>query len=154
MPCTRLLSFSCGYYAVSSVSVSAATHQRTRMIYIYIYYQVCILIRTYADLTFFFFLRHVYDLFKLSCVLCSVFICFPPEAKSGSQKVQASMVRSWLHELEPMNHLENLGPPRSLCLFPTNLKPENIRCTVPDIERTWNFVFRFEVNGACRWQQL
>ena len=46
----------------------------------------------------------------------------------GFQKMQASMVRRWLHELEPVNHLENLGPPRSLCLFPTNPKPENIRC--------------------------
>ena len=43
-----ILSFSCGYYAVSSVSVSAAT----RLAYdIY----MCVLIRTYADLTFFFF---------------------------------------------------------------------------------------------------
>ena len=50
------------------------------------------------------------------------------KVKSGSQKMQASMVRRWLHELEPVNHLENLGPPRSLCLFPTNSKPENIRC--------------------------
>ena len=30
--------------------------------------------------------------------------------------------------MEPMNHVENLGSPRSLCLFPTNPKPENIRC--------------------------
>ena len=37
-----------------------------------------ILIRTYADLTFFFCLE-VYDLFQLLCVLSSVFICFPPE---------------------------------------------------------------------------
>ena len=37
------------------------------------------------------------------------------------------MVRTWLHEFEPMNHLENLGPPRSLRLFPTNPNPENIR---------------------------
>ena len=49
------------------------------------------------------------------------------KVKSGSQKMQASMVRRWLHELEPVNHLENLGPPRSLCVFPTNPKPENIR---------------------------
>ena len=48
--------------------------------------------------------------------------------KSGSQKFQASMVRRWLHELKLMNHLENLGSPRSLCLFPTKPKPENIRC--------------------------
>ena len=50
--------------------------------------------------------------------------------KWGSHKVQASTVRRWLHELEPMNHLENLGSPRSLCLFPTNPKPENIRCKI------------------------
>ena len=50
--------------------------------------------------------------------------------KSGSQKMQASMVRRWLHELEPMNHLENLGSPRSLCLFPAKPKPENIRCKI------------------------
>ena len=42
--------------------------------------------------------------------------------------MQASMIRRWLHELEPMNHSENLGPPQSMWLFPTNPKPENIRC--------------------------
>ena len=35
------------------------------------------------------------------------------KVKSGSQKMQASMVRRWLHELEPVNHFENLGPPRA-----------------------------------------
>ena len=30
--------------------------------------------------------------------------------------------------MEPMNHVENLGSPRSLCLFPTDPKPENRRC--------------------------
>ena len=48
--------------------------------------------------------------------------------KSGSQKMQGSMVRRWLHELEPVNHLENQGPPRLLCLLPTNPKPESIHC--------------------------
>ena len=38
---------------------------------------MCILIRTYADLTFK-FLSEVFDLFQLLCVLSSVFICFPP----------------------------------------------------------------------------
>ena len=57
-------------------------------------------------------------------------ICYDAyTVKSGSQKMQASMGRRWLHELEPMNHLENLGPPRSLCLFPANPKPENIHRT-------------------------
>ena len=42
-----ILSFSCGYFAVSSVSVSAATRLA--------YDKICILIRTYADLTFLFF---------------------------------------------------------------------------------------------------
>ena len=43
--------FSCGYYAVSSVSVSAAT--RLAYSYFEVWY-LCILIRTYADLTFLF----------------------------------------------------------------------------------------------------
>ena len=43
----------------------------------------CILIRTYADLTFL-FLSEVYDLFQ-SCVISSVFICFPPEVISRSR---------------------------------------------------------------------
>ena len=65
-----ILSFSCGYYAVSSVSVSAATRLA--------YDMICILIRTYADLPFL-FLSEVYDLFQLLCVLSCGFICFPPE---------------------------------------------------------------------------
>ena len=50
--------------------------------------------------------------------------------KSGSQKMQASMVRRWLNELESVNRLENQGSPRSLCPFPTNPKSENIRCRI------------------------
>ena len=48
-------SFSCGYRAVSSVSVSVATR---------LAYDICLLIRTYADLTFFFSweVRVIYDL--------------------------------------------------------------------------------------------
>ena len=65
-----ILFFSCGYYAVSSVSVSAATRLA--------YDMICILIRTYADLPFL-FLSEVYDLFQLLCVLSCGFICFPPE---------------------------------------------------------------------------
>ena len=42
--------------------------------------------------------------------------------------MQASIVRRWLHELEAVNDLENLEPPRSLCQLPTNSKPESIRC--------------------------
>ena len=41
--------------------------------------------------------------------------------------MQASIVRRWLHELEAVNDLENLEPPRSLCQLPTNSKPESIR---------------------------
>ena len=49
-----ILSFSCGYYAVSSVSVSAATRLAYDNIHRYIYnIFVCILIRTHADLTFY-----------------------------------------------------------------------------------------------------
>ena len=40
------------------------------------YIYVCILIRTYADLTF--LLSEVYDLFQLLCIVFC-FICFPPE---------------------------------------------------------------------------
>ena len=62
-----ILSFSgCYYYAVSSVSVSAAT----RLAYD-TYFEVFILIRTYADLTFL-FLSEVYDLFQLLCLFSSV----------------------------------------------------------------------------------
>ena len=66
--------FSCGYHAVSSVSVSAAT----RLAYDHM---LCILIRTYADLTFLFW-SEVYDLFQLLCVLSSAFyFVFPPEVR-------------------------------------------------------------------------
>ena len=76
--------FSCGYYAVSSGSVSAAT----RLAYSY---DICILIRTCADLTFL-FLSEVYDLFNLLCVLSSVFICFPPEVTFRSRGIGACLV--------------------------------------------------------------
>ena len=58
-----ILSFSCGYYAISSVSVSAATRLAYDMRYI--------LIPTYADLNSL-FLSEVYDLFQLLCILTSV----------------------------------------------------------------------------------
>ena len=64
-----ILSFSCGYYAVSSVSVAAAI----RFAYdIYVSWYVRTLIWP-------FFWSEVYDLFQLLCVLSYVFICFPPE---------------------------------------------------------------------------
>ena len=78
-----ILSFSCGYYAVSSVSVSAATRLA--------YDNICILIRTYADLTFF-FLSEFYDLFQLFCVLSCVFICFPPKVIFRSRVIGACPV--------------------------------------------------------------
>ena len=65
-----ILSFSCGYYAVSSVSVSAAT--RLAYIILRTSYEIFILIRTHADLTFF-ILSEVYDLFQFLCVLS--FLC-------------------------------------------------------------------------------
>ena len=52
---------------------------------------ICILIRTYADLTFL-FLTEVYDLFQLLCVLPSVFICFPPEVIFRSRVIGACPV--------------------------------------------------------------
>ena len=55
--------FSCGYYAVSSVSVSAATGLA--------YNTICILIRAYADLTFL-FLSEVCD----SSQLCVYYLLF------------------------------------------------------------------------------
>ena len=78
--------FSCGYsYAVSSVSVSAAT----RLAYdIYNISYICILIRRYADLTFV-FSSEVYDLFQLLCALFSVFIRFPPEVIFRSRVIGA-----------------------------------------------------------------
>ena len=83
-----ILSFSCGYsYAVSSVSVSAAT----RLAYdIYSMY-LCILIRRYADLTFS-FLSEVYDFFQLLFELSSVFICFPPKIIFRSRVIGACPV--------------------------------------------------------------
>ena len=61
-----ILSFSCRYNAVSSVSVSAATR---------LAYDTCLdMYYAYADLTFFFVLR--YDLVQLLCVLASVFYLF------------------------------------------------------------------------------
>ena len=55
------------------------------------YTEVCILIRTYADLTFSFLsaVRIIYDLFQLSCVISSVFICFPPEVIFRSRVIGA-----------------------------------------------------------------
>ena len=64
-----ILSFSCGYYAVASVSVSAAT-RLAHDAYLDLHF-------TYADLTFL-FLSEVYDLFQLFCVLSSAITCFPP----------------------------------------------------------------------------
>ena len=72
------------YYAVSSVSVSAATrlaHDR--------YLDICVY--TYADLTFL-FLSEVYDWFQLLCVLSCVFICFPPEVIFRSRAIGACPV--------------------------------------------------------------
>ena len=68
-----ILPFFLWYYAISSVSLSAATRLAHDICTPYI---LCILIRTYADITFL-FLSEVYDLFQLLCVLSSVFVCFP-----------------------------------------------------------------------------
>ena len=62
-----ILSFPCGYYAVSSVSVSAAT----RLAY-NVYRDKCV--RTLISP--FLLLPEVYDLFQLSCVSSSVFVSF------------------------------------------------------------------------------
>ena len=56
---------------------------------------VCILVCTYADLTFL-FLSEVYDLFQLMCVLSSVFnfevFVFPPEVIFRSRVIGACPV--------------------------------------------------------------
>ena len=56
---------------------------------------ICILIRTYSDLTFS-FCHEVFDLLQLLCVLYSVFIyygiCFPPEVIFRSRVVGACPV--------------------------------------------------------------
>ena len=51
---------------------------------------ICILIRTYADLTFL-FLPEVYHLFQLCVYISSVFasICFPPEVTFRSRVIGA-----------------------------------------------------------------
>ena len=59
------MAFVSSFYTVSSVSVSVAT----RLAY------ATYLIRTYADLNFY-FLSEVYDLFHLLCVISSVFVYF------------------------------------------------------------------------------
>ena len=100
----------------SSISVSAAT----RLEYEYI----CILIRTYADLTFV-FLSEVYDLFQLLCVLSSVFICFPPEVIFHSSSYWSLSCDHGLHcsdEFMREQHIETktkktaLNRPASLSL--------------------------------------
>ena len=80
-----ILSFSCGYDAVSSVSVSAATRLAYDILSIFI------LTRTCAYLAFL-FLSEVYDSFQVLCVLCCVFICFPPEVIFRSRVIGASHV--------------------------------------------------------------
>ena len=67
-----ILSFSCGYYAVSSVSVSAGT----RLAYVRVWYVWCILIRTYADLTFFFCLRYQVPGIRFVSVIVCIIFCF------------------------------------------------------------------------------
>ena len=52
---------------------------------------ICILIRTYVDLTFL-FLSEVYYLVQLLCVRPSAFICFPPEVIFRSRVVGACPV--------------------------------------------------------------
>ena len=46
---------------------------------------ICILIRTYADFTFF-LLSEIYDLFQLLCQLL-FFNCFPPERYFSAQEL-------------------------------------------------------------------
>ena len=72
-----ILSFPFGYYAVSSVSVSAST----RLAYdIY----ACSLIRTYADLTFYFCMR--YTICFSYCVVHLLFLfVFLPRQFSGPE---------------------------------------------------------------------
>ena len=77
-----ILSFSCGYHAVSSVSVSAATRLAYDM-YLDTYVRC-------SHLSIFLF--EVYDLFQLSCVSSSVFICFPPEVIFHSRVIGACPV--------------------------------------------------------------
>ena len=93
-----ILSFSCGYYAVSSLSVSAATRLAYYTWYIpgmYVSWYV-----TYADLTFS-FLSEVYALLQLLCVPVSSFvlICFPPEVifRSSQQSYWSLSCDNGLH---------------------------------------------------------
>ena len=76
-----ILSFSCGCYAVSSVSVSAATRLAYDVYdYLDAYVRGCHLFICLSD-----------DLFQLS-VVSSVFICFPPEAIIRSRAIGACPV--------------------------------------------------------------
>ena len=63
---------------------------RFRFLLRLVWHMICILIRTYADVTFL-FLSEVHDLFQL-CVLSSVFICFPPEVIFRSRVIGACPV--------------------------------------------------------------
>ena len=60
------------------------------------YIYVCILIRTYADLTF--LLSEVYDLFQLLCIVFC-FICFPPEWGTSNFPLQSYWSLSCDHGL-------------------------------------------------------
>ena len=79
-----ILSFSCGYYAVSPISVSAPTRLA--------YDILCILIRTYADLTFLFLSEVPGIRFVSVIMLLSSFFCFPPEVIFRSTVFEACHV--------------------------------------------------------------
>ena len=76
-------SFSCGYYAVSSVSLSAATRLAYDMY----------LTLTYADLTFLFLSEVDYTIcFSYSvCDIIFCFICFPPEVISAPELLEPAL---------------------------------------------------------------
>ena len=82
------VSFLCGYYAVSSVSVSAATRLAYDM---YIYILRSMYLDTYADFTFL-VLSEVYDLFHLLCIISCFFVCVPTEVVFRSRVIGACPV--------------------------------------------------------------
>ena len=58
-----------------------------------------------------------------ACAINRTITVHPPRAKAGEGKIgfpenETSMVRRWLHDLEPVNYLENLGHIDHCACFP------------------------------------
>ena len=68
-------------------------------------------------------MRTVTQFSRLALLLCFPFdnVNLELESKIGFPENEASMARRWLHDLEPVNHLENLGHIHHCACFPRTL---------------------------------